>query len=60
VKWLGLVGCVGLLGACAVLPPIACGTERTIHALAVVGTRPAEAAVITKIHERRVCDESTD
>lgn len=56
-RWLGKLGVVGLVGlsGCAVLPPIECGVTREIYAIALVGTRPTEAAILTRVREKRIC-----
>jgi len=52
----GLIGLAGLLGlsGCAGLGKIPCNHERTIYALGMVTTN--QAAILTKITERRMCD----
>lgn len=52
----GLIGLAGLLGlsGCAGFGKIPCNHERTIYALGVVTIN--QAAIVTKITERRMCD----
>ena len=52
----GLIGLSGLLGlgGCAGLGGLECNHERTIYALGMVA--PSQAAIVTKITERRTCD----
>ena len=54
----GLIGLSGLLGlgGCAGLGGLECNHERTIYALGMVA--PSQAAIVTKITERRICDAS--